>query len=166
MKILLKMWDRLEETIAIVLFSIMIFLGLCQILSRFGVFHFALDWTEELSRYAFITLVYVAASLAIARKRHVRVEIIDMILPSFLRRPMALFVNVCWIAFNLAIANAGWEFASAAIGTTTPVMEWDQGYLFMIIPVTFVLMSLRLAFRTIQDFNAAEIESDSGGGVV
>lgn len=147
----LHWWDVVEEAIAIVIFCILIMLGVCQVISRFGLFNFPLDWTEELSRYAFIMLVYVSASLAIAKKRHVRVEVIDMLLPAKLRANFDLMVNVIWIAFNLVIAHAGWIVAEEAMSTTTPVLQWNMGYLYMIIPVTFVLMSARLVFRILED---------------
>lgn len=149
----LKLWDLAEETVAIIIFCILILLGVCQVISRFGVFDFPLDWTEELSRYAFIMLVYVAASLGIAKKRHVRVEVIDLILPVPARKWLNLVVNIGWAAFNLIIAHAGWVVAEEAMTTTTPVLQWNMGWLYMIIPVTFVLMSLRLVFRIIEDWS-------------
>lgn len=68
--------NNIEEYVSILLFSSLIILCFLQILFRF-VFNFSLSWTEELSRYVFIALVYISASLAVIRGAHVRVEVID-----------------------------------------------------------------------------------------
>lgn len=68
--------DNIEEYISTFLFIALIILCFLQILFRF-VFNFSLSWTEELSRYVFIALVYFSASLAVVRGAHVRVEVID-----------------------------------------------------------------------------------------
>jgi TRAP-type C4-dicarboxylate transport system permease small subunit len=155
MKLILKAWDRLEETLAIIFFCMMIVFGVCQVLSRFSLASFELAWTEELSRYAFIGLVYISASLAIARKRHVRVEVIDMLLPDVWRRRLDLAVNIGWMIFSLVIARAGWVVAVQGMNTTTPVLQWNMGYLYLIVPVTFVLMAFRILFRIIEDAREA-----------
>jgi TRAP-type C4-dicarboxylate transport system permease small subunit len=166
MRHMLKAWDRLEETLAIALLCAMIVFGVLQVVSRFNIVDFALDWTEELSRYAFIALVYIAASLAIARKRHVRVEVIDLFLSETRRRRLEVFVNLVWMAFNLVIAHAGWVVAREAMNTTTPVLEWNMGHLYLIVPVTFVLMALRVLLRIVEDVRAARAGGDmtSEGG--
>ncbi|MDL2272729.1 TRAP transporter small permease [Desulfovibrio sp. OttesenSCG-928-I05] len=157
MQHLLKVWDRLEESIAMALFCALIIFGVLQVVSRFGIIDMALDWTEELSRYAFIALVYISASLAIARKRHVRVEVIDMLLPASWRKKLELVVNVIWMIFNVIIAHAGWVVAVEGMTTTTPVLQWNMGYLYLIIPFTFILMAFRILFRIIQDVREARL---------
>jgi TRAP-type C4-dicarboxylate transport system permease small subunit len=164
MRHMLKAWDKLEETLAIALFCAMIVFGVLQVMSRFAIVDFGLDWTEELSRYAFIALVYIAASLAIARKRHVRVEIIDLFLSAAHRRGLEFFVNAVWMVFNLVIAHAGWVVAREAMNTTTPVLQWNMGHLYLIIPVTFVLMAFRVLFRIVEDAREARAAGNMKGG--
>lgn len=43
---------------------LLVLMGVFQILFRF-VLNFSLSWTEELSRYLFVLMVYTGASLAI-----------------------------------------------------------------------------------------------------
>lgn len=150
MHLFILMWNRLEETIAIFLFSALLVFGFFQIVSRFGVIPIPLDWTEELSRYAFIALVYISASLGIAHKRHVRVEIIENFVSPHIFKYMNLFVDIVWCAFNLLIAYEGYLFAYDSLETLSPVLEWDMGYIFMIIPVTFVLMAVRVLVNIIE----------------
>ena len=69
MRLFVFFWNKLEESLAVFLFALMLIFGFFQIASRFGIIPIPLDWTEELSRYAFIALVYISASLGIAHKR-------------------------------------------------------------------------------------------------
>ena len=153
MRTALRIWDKLEEAIAVSLFVGIIFFGACQVLFRF-VINLSLDWTEELTRFSFIFLVYISASLCISRNRHVRVEIIDMLLP----RSMLVWVHravlVIWSIFSFIIAHSGWEIAAEALDVeqTSPVLELPMGWILMIIPFDFGLMGMRLLVRVAETF--------------
>lgn len=151
MRLFVFFWNKLEESLAVFLFTLMLIFGFFQIVSRFGIIPIPLDWTEELSRYAFIALVYISASLGIAHKRHVRVEIIENIIPAHIFRYMSIFVDAVWCIFNLVIAYEAYIFAVDSFGTVSPVLEWDMGYVYMIIPVTFFLMAVRVAVNLIEE---------------
>lgn len=153
MKVLLTLWNRTEECVAVFLFAAMIFFGIFQVISRFGIIPIPLDWTEELSRYAFIALVYISASLAIAHRRHVRVEVIDNFVKGKAKVALDLFVNIGWFLFNLLIAWEGYKVAEESIGTTTPVLEYDMGIIYLIIPITFLLMALRVLVNICVDIS-------------
>ena len=61
----------LEYYLTAVLFTLLILVCFLQVLFRF-VLSLPLAWTEELSRYLFILLVYVGASAAAGEGKHVR----------------------------------------------------------------------------------------------
>ena len=149
MQTFLYFWDRFEECVAVVMFSLLILFCSCQIISRFDIISFPLDWTEELSRYVFVTLSYVAASLAVARNRHVCVEVIDFFLPPRGLYILQKMVWLIWGVFSLWIAHGGWVVASEAFGTTTPVMEWDMGWFYLPIPLLFAVMAMRLFIKVL-----------------
>jgi len=147
MRRFIMFWNRLEEHIAVLMVMLLVLFSICQVVSRFNIIRFPLDWTEELSRYVFIALSYLAASLAIGRNRHVCVEVIDYFLPPRGRYLLQKAVWLIWGVFSLVIAHSGWTVAEEAFGTTTPVMEWDMGWLYLIIPVMFAVMAMRLFIK-------------------
>ena len=63
-----------------------------------------LAWTEELSRYLFILLVYVGASAAAGEGKHVRVEIIDSVLPAKATKALNIIVQLLCALISLVIA--------------------------------------------------------------
>ena len=64
---------------------------------------------------------------------------------------MSIFVDAVWCIFNLVIAYEAYIFAVDSFGTVSPVLEWDMGYVYMIIPVTFFLMAVRVAVNLIEE---------------
>ena len=81
MKRVLKFLDeKLELTIAVILMFLLVILAAWSVLSRF-IFNRSLAWSEELIRYVFIFMNYMAASAAVIHDQHARVEIVDLVLP-------------------------------------------------------------------------------------
>lgn len=139
-----------EEYLAVFLLCILVLLGFLQVLFRF-LFNFSLDWTEELSRYIFICLVYVAASLAVQKRRHVRVEIIDMLLGPKALHYLNILVQCVWMAFSILIAVEGYDVAQNELTQLSPALGVSMAIFYGIIPFGFGLMSLRLLQNIVAD---------------
>ena len=141
-------FDRTEEYISAILFISLIVLCSLQILFRF-VFNFSLSWTEELSRYVFIALVYFSASLAVLRGAHVRVEVIDGFVQGRKKEILDSIIDLSFALFMIWIGYYGLELTIDAldIEQTTPALEWKSGWVYAIIPFTFYLIALRLIQR-------------------
>ena len=141
-------FDRTEEYISAILFISLIVLCSLQILFRF-VFNFSLSWTEELSRYVFIALVYFSASLAVLRGAHVRVEVIDGFVHGRKKEILDSIIDLSFALFMIWIGYYGLELTIDAldIEQTTPALEWKSGWVYAIIPFTFYLIALRLIQR-------------------
>ncbi|MGY0398971.1 MAG: TRAP transporter small permease [Ostreibacterium sp.] len=143
--------NNFEEYICAILFISLIILCFLQVLFRF-VFNFSLSWTEELSRYVFIALVYFSASLATIRGVHIRVEIIDIFVKGKTKKILDSVIDLSFAVFMLLIGYFGLKISvdALAIKQTTPALEWLSGWVYAIIPFTFYLIALRLLQRIYQ----------------
>ncbi|MDD1783400.1 TRAP transporter small permease [Enterovibrio sp. ZSDZ35] len=150
--------DEFEEYLSVALFLALIVLCLLQILFRF-VFNFSLSWTEELARYVFIALVYAASSLAVIKGAHVRVEIIDNFVKGKAKYYLDQVIEASWCAFMIYIGAYGVEITLEAlrVSQVTPALEWQIGWVYMIVPVFFFLISLRLIQRMYQRFQNKDV---------
>ena len=92
-----------EYYLIVFLFTILIVVCFLQVLFRF-VFNLPLAWTEELSRYVFIILIYCGASAAVLDNAHVRVELIDNVLSERGRFALDIAVKLLCAAVSLVIA--------------------------------------------------------------
>ncbi len=151
MKMLLKIFNNIEKVVAVNVFILLIILGFLQVVFRFFL-NFSLDWTEELSRFGFILLVYISASLAVTEDRHVRVEAIDMILKGNAKIYMRIFTEIIWLIVGLIVVVTGFQVAAdaLAVGQTSPALLLPMGYVYLIIPVTFLMMSIRVIQKIVE----------------
>lgn len=140
--------NRIEEVLSVALFVALVILCTLQIVFRFLI-NFSLSWTEELAQFTFIVLIYVACSMAILRDAHVRVEIIDVFVTGRAKYVLDQIIDVIWAAFIFLIGWLGIGIAQdyLSFGKTTPALDWQYGWLYSVIPITFMLMTLRLGQR-------------------
>lgn len=145
----MKEKKEFENYIIMTLMIMLILLGTLQILFRF-LLNFSLSWTEELTRYFFVLMVYTGASLALKQRKHVKVDILENMLSKTGRKYLyaindcILIILLIWIGFaGLKICYSTWEMEQLS-----PAMELPMYLVYTIIPVTFFLG----AFRGVQVF--------------
>jgi TRAP-type C4-dicarboxylate transport system permease small subunit len=159
-RLLRLVMNRLEKFIVVGLFCALILLCFLQILFRF-VLNYSLSWTEELSKYVFILLVYMSSCAAVLKNAHVRVEIIDSFLPEPARKVLNTLMDLVFIAFMALVGYYGVHISADAfkIEQLSPAMQVPMGAVYAIIPVTFFLTCIRLVQRIIRRFKEdAEVD--------
>ena len=114
--VLIKIFEKIDnvlisffKVIIVILFIGMIVLILAQVYTRFFTTH-SLTWSEELSRYALVYLVFLSAIILARQKGHLSIENLVNILPVPVARVVRVisillqilfFVFVIWGAFRL-----------------------------------------------------------------
>ena len=85
-----------------------------QTFCRFVIFR-SLSWSEELSRYLFVTLIVLGVNLAITNHLFVRIEIIDnylkgtaAVMMNLIRKFIMIYVNIVFVysSFKLILIGA------------------------------------------------------------
>ena len=134
----------IEYYLSVILFIILIVLCTMQVLFRF-ILNWSLSWTEELSRYVFIALVYSGGCMAVLQRKHVRVELIDNVLPKDQKYWYDMAVNlICGVVTGLIAWNSV-EVVQNAFYTqqVSSALYFPMGYIYLVIPVAFVALTLR-----------------------
>lgn len=154
---------QLEKYIIVALFSVLVILCFLQIVFRFAL-NFSLSWTEELARYVFVLLVYMSACAAILQNAHVRVEIIDSLIPARFKKPLDTAVDLLFMAFMALVGYYGVQLSIEAfrVEQTTPALQAPMGLVYAIIPITFFLTCIRLIQRIVLRYKTAPPETDTG----
>ncbi len=143
-KVVLALLDHFESYLCqflLVFFVIIIFL---QIVLR--QINMSLPWTEEIARFAFIWFILFGACYA------TRLCALNRVTLQFSKAPkwvgdLFLFVgDVIWFCFALIMAWQGYiavldlvEFPYA-----TPALDWDLGMVYLVFPLSFLLMAIRI----------------------
>ncbi|KUO53349.1 MAG: hypothetical protein APF76_08900 [Desulfitibacter sp. BRH_c19] len=147
----LKLLDKyLEEASCVVIFATMTTLTFFQVLSRF-LLNYSLSWSEELARFCFVWLVYLAASMAIKHRRHIRVQIAEIFLPVKAAAWLGLVSDCIWLFLTSVMTVQGKNVAMMILGhgQTSPAVGLTMGYVYAAIPIGFALMSVRLVQQVI-----------------
>ena len=171
-KLLKKLDQSFEEIVCMLLFVLLVGLVLVQVLFRF-VFNFSLDWTEELSRFVFIWLVYMAVALAAKAGRHIRVEVMEHVLPPRIARFLPYIAEICWFGFCIYMVFHGAEITAGLMNSAqlAPVTQISMGYVYIIVPFGFALMAFRVLQQLWKRFRGKKeplyehLESIDAGGV-
>jgi len=138
--------EHLEKLIACILLVFMVIILTIQVLFRY-VFFIGLDWTEETARFCFVWMIYMGASLAALQARHIRIEIHLKWLGPRLYGVLMVLSDLIWVSYNLILAWLGFKLAYRMIFELpyiSPTLGWNLGYIYLVIPFGFLLMTLRV----------------------
>ncbi|MGQ9557365.1 MAG: TRAP transporter large permease [Desulfurispora sp.] len=103
-------------------------------------------WTEELARYIFVWISYLAIPLAIKKRSNIRVDIVYDRLPARWQQISWIVVDVCFLVLASAVLvmGIGHLQMQLAMPQTTPALQIPFFIPYLILPLGFGLMALRV----------------------
>jgi C4-dicarboxylate transporter, DctQ subunit len=114
----------------------------------------SIPWGEELSRMAFVWFVFLGATYAARLAAHNRVTFQFKIFPKIVGNISMLISDLIWIGFNctmiyysINVIREGFEYPEYS-----PTLDWIMAYIFMIFPIAFSLMTIRIIQVNIMKF--------------
>ena len=133
----INLFDNLESYICRLLLIVFVSLLLVQIISR-EVFGYSFSWIEELATYLFVWFAYFGASHAAKMAAHNRVTFQFKLFPKI--------VQTVWLAFNLYFVYLSYDFVFHKMNLfwKSQTLGLPMKYFYMVLPISFVLMSLRI----------------------
>jgi TRAP-type C4-dicarboxylate transport system permease small subunit len=140
-----KFFDNFESYLCQVLLSFFIILLFIQILCR-ELFNYSISWEEELARFAFIWFVFFGASYAARLSAHNRVTFQF----KWLSKTVANYIEACadtiWVLFNLVMIYKSSMLIKSmfTFPYITPTLGWSMAYVYMIFPLAFTAMTIRI----------------------
>ena len=146
MGLFLKAFDHIEEVILTITISIMTLAVTAQIVCRY-LFALPLDWSEELARFSFVWCIYMGASLACLRRKHLKVDAGLFLFPRVLRPWAELLGKLLFLVFAIILVYASWEHLVRITWTRpqlSPAMRISMGLAYAAIPLSFGLIVIRL----------------------
>lgn len=133
-----------EKYLSVILFTVLISVCFLQVLFRF-VLNFSLAWTEELARFVFIALIYTGASLAAHSRAHVRVELIESIIPKKYLWLYNIFINAICCFITLVIGYKAIEIVQRTMKSNqlSAALQFPMWIIYSLVPILFGLISIR-----------------------
>ena len=140
-----RLYRDLEQYFCAFLMVLMVSCLGAQVFFRF-VLNASLTWSEELSRFAFIWLVYMGAVLGAKERIHIRVTAFQRLLPAPARSWTTPLADLLWVSINLVFA---WQGALQVghllrFSYISPALQWNMAVIYAVVPLGFALMSFRI----------------------
>lgn len=157
--------ERLEEILIVITMALMVLLIFYQVVSRY-VFNDSMSWTEELARYIHIWQVWIAASFAVKKGKHIKVEMFKDLLPHLYRRIIDFIALGLWFFVAVTLAYVGSDVILSLMeqGQVSPAMRVPMWWAYLAIPVGGLLMSIRLIQQFIRLWKHPDQEYSSSEG--
>lgn len=129
------------NAVVIILFALVVIVVSAQVFSRF-VINLSIRWADELSRFAFVWLVYIGGAVTIRDGRNV---CFDLFLDAQKgKRWKILFTLVTAISmlFLIMMTYFGFLVCRSELTETSPIMHWPMAVVCAAIPIGGILMIL------------------------
>jgi len=137
--------DNLEGYLCKFFLSFFVVLLFIQVVMRV-VFHNSITWSEEASRFAFVWFAFMGASYAARLGAHNRVTFQFKFIPAIIGNLSQIVADFVWILFNTAMTVKSIETIKDMMEYPfhSPALDLPMHYIYMLFPITFTLMTVRI----------------------
>lgn len=144
MQQVVKMVDTLNKVVGIILslmLGVMSILIILQVISRFLI-HFPLTWSEELSRYLMVYIVFAGASLAMRHNQLISIELLPELLSAKKRKIVIILVAIFSIVFFGILFFQGLNMLEHVQAQTSPGLGISMAIPYAALPIGSLLLAL------------------------
>jgi TRAP-type C4-dicarboxylate transport system permease small subunit len=140
----------LEKSIAGAFFAALIFSIVLQVITRLLPRYFgdsaviSLPWTEELSRFSFVWLLMLGASVGMYNQEHFALTLLRDAIPRAVQWWMELLVYAFELIFIGFLIKYGYLMAEMVWGQISPALGLRYAYVYLSVPVGACLMGIHV----------------------
>lgn len=135
MKKLLSLVDGLLSLLLIFTLLLLLVPVSLQIFSRYTDVIPRYMWTEEMSRFFFIWLIMLGATLGVREKMHFDVDFLPQI-SAKANRYLLLLTQICMLVFSAVIFYWGIEFTQFGWNQTSELADMPMWWIFIAWPIS------------------------------
>jgi TRAP-type C4-dicarboxylate transport system permease small subunit len=144
-KVIKRFFDNFESYICQLLLAFFVTLLFVQIILR-EIFSYTLSWGEELARFSFVWFVFFGAVVAARLSAHNRVTFQFKMFSKKTQNYIEGFADLIWLIFNGVMIWKSIFLIKSMMHFTyiSPTLGWSMAYVYLIFPIAFTLMSIRI----------------------
>jgi TRAP-type C4-dicarboxylate transport system permease small subunit len=101
------------------------------------------SWTEEIARYLLIGVVFVGASIGVAKNNHIQVDLLYRYLGPRVSRALAVLVDVVRIAFFFSMSFFTVQMMQKMGNYQMTIIDLPMNIVYAVVLFGFVAMALR-----------------------
>lgn len=141
--------------IVIALLAVMVIAVFMQVIFRFFLDQ-PLAWTEELARYLLIWITFLGSAYAMSIKAHIGTEYIQKFLSARMNKVVLVVAALFSLVFFAVMVQQGYLLATRSMTQTSPTLLVPMGYVYMMIPISGVLLIMNVIHVTWKDITGKE----------
>lgn len=136
-----------------------------NVVLRYG-FSYSLAWSEELVRDVIIITTFIGCSAAVKNGSMIRIDASVQIFPG-LRKPLAWFSGFTVLVFSVMLVYYGIGMVNQQLvtGQKSIIMEIPLVYLYSVMPLTGLMMFIRMAQAMYRDLTEKKDKTDDREGI-
>jgi TRAP-type C4-dicarboxylate transport system permease small subunit len=135
--------------VVIVLMLVMTVTVSLQIVFRY-VFNIPLGWSEEMARFSFVWVSFFGASALMRVREHINVTVFVDNFPPRLKAVCILLANLCALICVYFFLVGGIALTTNEWAQLAPAMQIPMGWVYVVIPISAVLMAIWIVIQTIE----------------
>lgn len=154
----LRILNRSVENLTAAMIATMVILIFIQVVSR-EIVGSSFAWTEEVARYLMIWSTFLGASFAFQHGAHIGIEFFVSKLPTVFNKIFTVIAALCSSLFFYYMVTYGYEIVGRQMGQTSAALNIPMGYVYLVIPISGILMFINLVDVTIKSLKGITISS-------
>ncbi|OSQ48852.1 TRAP transporter small permease [Thalassospira alkalitolerans] len=138
-----------ERVIAVLMLALVLDVWL-GVVDRY-IFHWQMNWPEELARYLMIWAALLAISAGIARREHIGIGMFVLSLPMPIQRTILFCVDLIALGAFLYLAIYGFDFAAGGMRRQAMIFGMSLMLPYAAVPVASLLAAVQLLLVALRD---------------
>ena len=138
---------RAVEITIVALFGVLTTAVFIQVVARY-LFNQPPTWTEELARFCQVWIVLLAASICLRKGSHLSVDYLGPMLSPRARTLVAVITGCLISVYSAVVVIWGVQLLRIGLDQTSPAMQLNMGWVYLVFPVAGGLMLLEAILAT------------------
>lgn len=145
MKVLRWLDDYFEAVFLVLTLFCMSIIIAVQVFYRYVLLN-SIPWSEEVSRYLFIYMVYFGISYAVRTNRHIRIEVLLNLMPLKGKKVLAIISDLLFLFFATVVTIYSGEVVSviSRLGQIAGITGIPMAIIYSGVPIGYGLVIFRL----------------------
>lgn len=139
--------------VCMVLMMVVIFI---QTTTRYVIFY-SIPWSEELSRYLYVSLTLLGLNLAITKRQLVRIDIIDNYVKGNTKKALFVIRGLLSLLISAIFFYSSFGMIDVSQYQTSPALEISMQIMYSILGIGFLLSTLACLFD-VYDIIKSDVE--------
>jgi TRAP-type C4-dicarboxylate transport system permease small subunit len=137
-----------EEVVSVILLATILILMFAQVVARY-IFQAPFFWSDELARYCYVWMSFVAGAALIARRGHIRINIINDMLGPRGRAAVDHLATLIVIGTCAYFVLGSWNWLLTTARPTSPALRIPQIWIYGVVWSAFAIMALHATINLI-----------------